>query len=66
MINKAVGTNDLANSQLSPYAKQNRERRKEKNNSNQDYDDDDDDDDDDDRGIEQRRHDIVFLDKKQG
>ena len=52
----------MTTSQLSPYAKQNKERRKENNNSNQD----DDDDDDDDRGIEHRRHDIVFLDKKQG
>ena len=37
------------------------ERRKENNNCNQD-----DDDDDDDHGIEHLRHNIMFLDKKQG
>ena len=69
MINKAVGTNGLANCQ-SPSAKQNKKEEKKiivnNSNSNQDGDDDDDNDDDDDRGIEQRRHDIVFLDNKQG
>ena len=49
LIKKAVGTNGLANSQLSPEAKQNisifKERSKENNNCNQDDDDDDDDDD---------------------
>ena len=44
-----------------PLSKTKLRKKKRNNNSNQD----DDDDDNDDGGIEHRRHDIVFLDKKQ-